>query len=155
MKRIILLASLFLCIASAHGMQKPGYTLNDPYFDSRKKEYVIEAVDAKQEKVGFVAYYPTRGTTWQMREIEVDHAHRRNRIALALLDQCIKKVKEANGSELIWQIWPKDIGMTENRLIAIYYEMLEKINPGYAAKTALEYRGDENLQSPWLILNLE
>lgn len=154
MKRIILL-SLCLFVASAQGMQKLGYKLHEPYFDSRKKEYVIEAMDQKNNKVGFVSYFPTKGTTWQMHEIEVDHDHRRKGIALALLDQCIKKVKEANGTQLIWQIWTKDIGMTENRLIAIYYEMLTKIDPNLVAKTTQEYRGHEDFQSPWLILNLE
>lgn len=154
MQKIIALL-LFLVTANAHAMHKPGYTLKDPYFDLRKKEYVIEAVDKHNGRAGFVAYYPIGGTSWQMREIEVNHEHRRNRIALALLDQCIKNVKQANGTQLIWQVWPKDIDMTENCLIAVYYEMLGKIDPKLATKTTQEYRGHEDFQSPWMILNLE
>lgn len=155
MKKIILFTTLCLFSAHAHGIQKPEYTVNTPYFDSREQEYVIEAVNRINKPIGLLIYHPTTGNQWEMRKLEVDSKYRNKGVARALVEACIVQLKENNASHLSWKALPKEDNLTEEKLIAIYYQILQKIDPIYFAKTTLEYRGDENLQSPWLILDLE
>lgn len=147
----------FLLIASqiGIGMQKAEFSLDKPYFDSKKLEYVIEAFSPEQKKIGWVIYSPTTDRKWLLRELFVDSDYRKKGVGKDLLQKCIEKVKEYQGSQLSWQVYPKTIGMTEEQLIVIYYRMLKKIDPLYFSKTINEYRGSEYCLIPWMILNLE
>lgn len=156
MKRIIIIIAGFLLASMAHGMQKADYTINPPYYDSRSQEYVIEAIGLLKRPIGSLIYHRTSGsdTSWQMRKLEVDSNYHRNGIAHALFAQCIKNIKVMNALQLEWKALPKDADMSEEQLIAIYLQIIKKYNPALLQKATLEYRGNENLQSPWLILNL-
>lgn len=140
-----------LCAA----MEQPEFTLGKPYFDSQKKEYVIEAFGPTQEKVGWVYYHPTQARAWQMRELFVDCNYRKKGIARTLLQKCIENIKECSATELSWQVYPKTIGMTEEQLVTIYFNMLLKIDPKYAAHTINEIDGNEYCSISRMILNLE
>lgn len=150
----LLLRLSFFC-ALSQCMQQSQCTIQDSYFDSRKQEYVIEAVNKINKPIGLLIYLHNSGTQWEMRKLEVDKNYRKQGAACALLAACIKEVKAAGGSQLSWKALPKEDNLTEDQLIAIYYRMLAKIDSSYVAKTTLEYRGDDNLQSPWLILELK
>lgn len=126
-----------------------------PYFDFKKKEYVIEATHQNKQKIGSVAYFPIGGTQWQMRELYVDYDYRKKGIARTLLQECINQIKKLNAQELSWQIYPKDIGINEEQLVTIYFKMLNKIDLKHATNTRLEYRGSEHWHTPWMILTLE
>lgn len=110
MKKLALF--LFFGALPAIAMEKPTHQREinniiflEPYFDSSKKEYVIEATNQDKQKIGFLAFFPSHGTHWQMKALYVDHDYRRQGIAQRLLQECINKIKELNANELSWQIY--------------------------------------------------
>lgn len=155
MKKINALVSLCVCIANAYGTQNSEYPIQAPYFDSHKQEYVIEATNKINKPIGSLIYLCNSGNQWEIRKLEVDSTHRNQGVARALMNACICWLKAQNATQLSWKVLPKEDNLTEEQLIGLYYQILKKIDSGYFAKTTLEYRGDDNLQSPWLILDLK
>lgn len=155
MKRVIIFLSLCFFTMSSFSMQTQNFSINCPYYDARKQEYVIEAVNKINRPIGQLIYHRTTGNEWEMRKLEVEKTYRNQGIARALMAECISRLKTHDASQLIWKALSPEKDITEEQLIALYYRLLKKINATYEAKTTLEYRGDDNLHSPWLILDLQ
>lgn len=136
-------------------MQNPEYHIQTPYFNLCKQEYVIEAINKINKSIGSLIYVCNSDNQWEMRKLEVDCKYRNQGVARALMSACIYQLKTQNASQLSWKALAKEDNLSEEQLICLYYRILKKINPSYFEKTTLEYRGDDGLHSPWLILNLE
>lgn len=155
MKNITLLFILLCAAQPLLSMEKPAVTLTQPYFDSQKREYVIEARDQNNKPIGSMHYYPLYGKSiWYMRELKVDSDERKKGIGRTLLAECLRRAKESNATALEWRILPSIPGMTEEQLVSIYFRMLEKIDPALLKKTSLDYRGSDFYTSTFIIVDL-
>lgn len=138
----------------ALGMQQTEFMLNDPYFDSKKREFIIDARDQNNKIIGSMHYYPLYGkSVWYMRELKVNIAYQKKGIGRLLLAEFLARAKCSNATALEWRILPS-AGMSEEQLVSIYFRMLEKIDPELLKKTSLDYRGSDFYTSTFIIVDL-
>ncbi|CAN5181298.1 hypothetical protein BH09DEP1_BH09DEP1_6200 [soil metagenome] len=153
-KHLLFGSLLFSQISMA--MQKTDFKLQEPYFDSKKREYVIEAIDQKKQVIGFARYHPIYAQSgWMLASMEVENDFRKQGIGRKLLAECISRATTSNASQLSWRVLPKAIDMSEEQLVSYYFRMIEKIDPALLKKTTLDYRGPDSYSSTWIVINLE
>ncbi len=133
-------------------MENEQIKIDGPFFNGKKEEYYV-AAQSQEKKVGSATYYPYReSNAWYLSNLEVEPEYQKKGIATQLLRACISHAQALRATSLEWQVLPKNIGMSKPQLIAIYKQMLAKIDPEFAQNLTEEERGDEYLSRTFMVL---
>lgn len=151
MKKILFVFLPFIAeFSQLISMEKPArYTsvtnIKEPYFNSAKQLYVIEAEYADAKDAGYINYKPEFHSmdrnNWKLVSIFVKDNLRRKKIATKLFKALHDAVKNQGGTHITWQVSPSAIYMTKDQLVSYYYSMIKNVDAALLQKVEVREVG--------------